>query len=539
MSVSRDPSLYEQVERVRSYMRKCGLQVVAESDRTVRRELVALLRRHTPAVVDEWIEIVGPAFAIPSQQWPEVREWILAALQRWFSHIEDPEDIETYLYLRNHARRGFISHFPASRFLSGQMRLVQLFEDRIEQECAKEPEKARALLRLLRQEFQERILHVTDFFVAGREADLREQEASYRQAVDNAPAAIFRVDCDFGSIVGASKVAIRLVQLGHEEIVGKRFWDLVPAEERQRARRLLEEARQRSHARRDDLHLLRRDGERVPVFVNAGLIEYAGQRFFQVICVDISERKRLESQLIQSEKMAAIGQLAAGIAHEIRNPLGIIANALFDLRELLAPGQPEVEEDLRIALEEMRRVQEIIDNLLEFSRTSRAEIEIVDVNALLRKTLQLMQRSLQNHGVRVHTEFGDVGLCVANQNALRQVFLNLITNAVQAMPNGGELRIRTASVGNDRIRMDVADTGVGIPPEHMRDIFNPFFTTKEPGQGTGLGLSVVHSVVKRFHGEIRVRSEVNRGTTFTIELPRGEVSEDLVGLLGVPGRLTP
>lgn len=539
MSVSRDPSLYEQVERVRSYMRKCGLQVVAESDRTVRRELVALLRRYTPGVVDEWIEIVGPAFAIPSQQWPEVREWILAALQRWFSHIEDPEDIETYLYLRNHARRGFISHFPASRFLSGQMRLVQLFEDRIEQECAKEPEKARALLRLLRQEFQERILHVTDFFVAGREADLREQEASYRQAVDNAPAAIFRVDCDFGSIVGASKVAIRLVQLGHEEIVGKRFWDLVPAEERQRARRLLEEARQRSHARRDDLHLLRRDGERVPVFVNAGLIEYAGQRFFQVICVDISERKRLESQLIQSEKMAAIGQLAAGIAHEIRNPLGIIANALFDLRELLAPGQPEVEEDLRIALEEMRRVQEIIDNLLEFSRTSRAEIEIVDVNALLRKTLQLMQRSLQNHGVRVHTEFGDVGLCVANQNALRQVFLNLITNAVQAMPNGGELRIRTASVGNDRIRMDVADTGVGIPPEHMRDIFNPFFTTKEPGQGTGLGLSVVHSVVKRFHGEIRVRSEVNRGTTFTIELPRGEVSEDLVGLLGVPGRLTP
>lgn len=539
MSVSRDPSLYEQVERVRSYMRKCGLQVVAESDRTVRRELVALLRRYTPGVVDEWIEIVGPAFEIPARQWPEVREWIFAALQRWFSHIEDPEDIETYLYLRNHARRGFISHFPASRFLSGQMRLVQLFEDRIEQECAKEPERARALLRLLRQEFQERILHVTDFFVAGREADLREQEASYRQAVDNAPAAIFRVDCDFGSIVGASKVAIRLVQLGHEEIVGKRFWDLVPAEERQRARRLLEEARQRSHARRDDLHLLRRDGERVPVFVNAGLIEYAGQRFFQVICVDISERKRLESQLIQSEKMAAIGQLAAGIAHEIRNPLGIIANALFDLRELLAPGQPEVEEDLRIALEEMRRVQEIIDNLLEFSRTSRAEIEIVDVNALLRKTLQLMQRSLQNHGVRVHTEFGDVGLCVANQNALRQVFLNLITNAVQAMPNGGELRIRTASVGNDRIRMDVADTGVGIPPEHMRDIFNPFFTTKEPGQGTGLGLSVVHSVVKRFHGEIRVRSEVNRGTTFTIELPRGEVSEDLVGLLGVPGRLTP
>lgn len=539
MSAFTDASLHEQVARVRSYMRGCGLLQVPESDHGLRRELVSLLESCTPAVLDQWVAAVGPAFEIPRRQWPEVREWMLAALQRWFRHIENPQDIETYVYLRNHARRGFISHFPASRFLSGQMRLVRLFEERVAQECAKEPAKAAALLQLLRQEFEERILHVTDFFVAGREADLREQEASYRQAVDNAPAAIFRVDCDFGSILGASKVAARLVQLGHEEMVGVRLWDLVPGEQREKARRLLEEARQRGHARRDDLHLVRRDGERIPVFINVGLIEYAGQRFFQVICVDISERKRLESQLIQSEKMAAIGQLAAGIAHEIRNPLGIIANALFDLRELLPRGLPEVEEDLRIALEEMRRVQEIIDNLLEFSRTSRAETEVVDVNALLRKTLQLMQRSLQNHGVEVQTEFGDVGLCVANQNALRQVFLNLITNAVQAMPNGGELRIRTLPVGNDRIRMDFADTGIGIPPEHLSDIFNPFFTTKEPGQGTGLGLSVVHSVVKRFKGEIRVQSQVNRGTTFTIELPRGEVSEDWVGLLGMPGRVTP
>ncbi|MCX8072863.1 MAG: ATP-binding protein [Candidatus Binatia bacterium] len=538
MGAARDRLLDEQLTRVRNYMRGCGLYLVPEGERGLRRELVALLEAAMPQVVEEWIRIVGRAFQIPEPQWAEVRDWMLSALQRWFRHIEDPEDVETYVFLRNHARRGFISHFPASRFLSGQMRLVRLFEERIEEQRKHDPVRAAALLRLLRQEFEERILHVTDFFVAGREADLREQEASYRQAVDNAPAAIFRVDCDFGTILGASRVAEKLVQLSREEMVGLRFWDLVPGEERQRVQRLLDEARRRGHARRDDLHLLQRDGERIPVFINAGLIEYAGQRFFQVICVDISERKRLESQLIQSEKMAAIGQLAAGIAHEIRNPLGIIANALFDLKEILPPGQPEVEEDLRIALEEMRRVQEIIDNLLEFSRTSRAETEVVDVNALLGKTLQLMQKSLQTRGVQVHTEFGDVGLCVANQNALRQVFLNLITNAVQAMPNGGELRIRTMPLGNDRIRLDFSDTGVGIPPQHLSSIFNPFFTTKEPGQGTGLGLSVVHSVVKQFRGEIRVQSQVNRGTTFTIELPRGEVDEEFVGLLGVPGRVS-
>jgi PAS domain S-box-containing protein len=538
MSQTREPLVEQQVARVRAYMEGCGLVVVPDSALELRRRLVGVLERLTPEVVEEWTRIVGRAFAIPEVQWPEVRDWMSSALQRWFRHIENPADVETYLYLRNHARRGFISHFPASRFLASQIRLVHLFEERLEREPVPAEDRV-ALLRLLRQEFEERILHVTDFFVAGREEDLREQEASYRQAVDNAPAAIFRVDCDFGTILGASRVAERLVQIPREEMIGLRLWDLSPEDERQRMRRLLEEARRRGHARRDDLHLLRRDSERVPVFVNVGLIEYAGQRFFQVICVDISERKRLESQLIQSEKMAAIGQLAAGIAHEIRNPLGIIANALFDLQETLPRDHPAVQEDLQIALEEMRRVQEIIDNLLEFSRTSRAELEMVDVNLLLRKTLQLMHKSLQNHGVEVAAEFGDVGLCLANQNALRQVFLNLITNAVQAMPNGGTLRIRTMPLGSERIRLEFADTGVGIPPEHLSSIFNPFFTTKEPGQGTGLGLSVVHSVVKRFRGEIRVQSQLERGTTFTIDLPRGEESDEVVGLLGVPGRMLP
>ena len=217
--------------------------------------------------------------------------------------------------------------------------------------------------------------------------------------------------------------------------------------------------------------------------------------------------------------MAAIGQLAAGIAHEIRNPLGIITNALYDLGELIDTSNPDVQEDLRIAKEEMGRVQDIINNLLEFSRESGVELQSVDINDLLRKTLQLLNKGLQNSGIRVLTEFGALGACLANQNALRQIFLNLISNAVQAMPNGGELRLRTVPLPDGRIRLEFADTGVGIPPEHLTDIFNPFFTTKEPGQGTGLGLSVVHSVVERYRGEIRVESTVGAGTTFSIEFP--------------------
>ena len=135
------------------------------------------------------------------------------------------------------------------------------------------------------------------------------------------------------------------------------------------------------------------------------------------------------------------------------------------------------------------------------------------------RTLQLMQKYLQNNGVRVITSLGPIPPCLANANAMRQILLNLVTNAVQAMPRGGELTLRTSVASPNVLRLEVRDTGVGIPAEHLQDIFNPFYTTKDPGQGTGLGLSVVHSILRRYHGEIRVQSEVDPGTTFTIDLP--------------------
>jgi polar amino acid transport system substrate-binding protein len=217
--------------------------------------------------------------------------------------------------------------------------------------------------------------------------------------------------------------------------------------------------------------------------------------------------------------MAAIGQLAAGIAHEIRNPLGIIMNALYDLSEIIQTDNPEVREDLQIAKDEIDRAQEIITNLLEFSRESSAETEAVNINDLLRRTLRLMHKYLQTNNVRVITSFGKVGTCTSNQNALRQVFLNLITNAVQAMPSGGELRLRTQRTPEKSVVVEFSDTGVGISASHLNSIFNPFFTTKEPGQGTGLGLSVVHSIIKRYQGNITVQSKPGAGTTFRIELP--------------------
>ncbi len=527
---SLDPSFARHLERITGYLREAGLRQIPPERTDLRQALADFMRRRTPAILETWLRAVGPALGIPEADWPRIREDQGAAVGRWARHVADPTDVETYVVLSRHTRQGFISRFPASRFLAAQIRFNQLLAEDIKREFAPDPALADQLRQLLVQEFQERVLHITDFFVQAREDELRrqeaayreellEQEASYRRAIDGAPACILMVDAAGGTLFDVNHVAERLLGYGREELRGRPFQDLHPPGERARASTLWRAALERGHASRDDLHLLTRRGDLVPVFANAGYIEYGPRRWVQLICVDISDRKRLESQLIQSEKMAAIGQLAAGIAHELRNPLAIVMNALWDLRQIVGGKNAEVTEDLRIAEEEIGRAQAIIKNLLEFSRESGAELERLEVNDLLARTLQLMQKYLQDNGVRVATDFGPIPPCLANANAMRQIALNLITNAVQAMPEGGELTLRTAAAAPDLIRIEVRDTGVGIPAEHLQDIFNPFYTTKAPGQGTGLGLSVVHSILRRYQGEIRVASAVGEGTTFTIDLP--------------------
>lgn len=511
--------LEEHLKRVEHYMRGCELLRFPREKSALRTELATFVRAHTEGIVEEWIALVASTYPIPPERIEETAQNMKDAVCRWARHIEDPDDIETYVYLHEHARHGFISHFPPSRFLSSQMKVRLLIVERLREAYAKDRKRLVELLTLLDQEFYERLLHITDFFVEAREEALRDQEESHRKGVENAPAPIFKISCQDGAILRANREAEKVTGFLQEELQGRPIWELHPPEEQEQLRQLTKDTNSQGYLSREDLHLIAKDGNVVPVSVYFGIIEHRGEKTIQGIYLDVSDRKRLESQLIQSEKMAAIGQLAAGIAHEIRNPLGIILNALYDLSEILDTDNPEVWEDLRIAKDEIVRAQEIINTLLEFSRESVAEMEEVNLNDLLRKTLQLMHKYLQTNNVRVVTALGKVGICLANQNALRQVFLNLITNAVQAMPNGGELRLRTQRIANKSVLIEVSDTGIGIPERHLNSIFNPFFTTKEPGQGTGLGLSVVHSVIKRYQGRITVRSKPHEGTTFLIELP--------------------
>ena len=511
--------LEEHLTRVERYMRGCEMLQFPRHPSLLRTELATFIRQHAAGIVGEWVGLIAPVISLLPERTHETQQNMYDALFRWAAHIENPHDIETYVYLHEHARHGFISNSPPSRFLSGQMKIRLLIVERLRVEYAKDRKQLVEMLNLLDQEFYERVLHITDFFVEAREEALQDEEESHRKAMDSSPAPIFSINGADGTIIRANREAEKVTSFLEQELSGHPIWELHPQEERDEVRQLSLNTNGHGYLSRENLRLIAKDGRVVPVSVYFGSIEHRGKKIIQGIYVDVSERKRLESQLIQSEKMAAIGQLAAGIAHEIRNPLGIIMNALYDLSEIVDTDNPEVLEDLRIAKEEIARAQEIIKNLLEFSRESGTEMEEVNLNDLLRKTLQLMGKYLQTNSVKVVTAFGKVGACTANQNALRQVFLNLITNAAQAMPQGGELRVRTQRDPDKRVRIEFSDTGVGIPEDHLHRVFDPFFTTKEPGQGTGLGLSVVHSILKRYQGNISVRSKVGEGTSFLIELP--------------------
>jgi PAS domain S-box-containing protein len=523
------PTLPEHLQRIQDYLRGCGLLAFPGNESPLRRQLADFLEQHDAEIVATWTTTIAQGLQIESVRMSDLAQDIAVAQKRWSAHIRDPENIDTYVVLREHARGGFISKHMPSRFLASQLKMRQIIADLLRRELrgsADLPE----LLALLDQEFWERVLHITDFFVEGRQREVAErqrevaernreiedQAESYRRSVDSAPTPMLMLRADTGEVYSANQVAER--ELG-SDVRGRTLWDLHPESERATVRELIADTLRNAQAGRRNLHLERAGRSLLPVDVRAALIEFGDHHSLQVIYIDLSERRQLEFQLIQSEKMAAIGQLAAGIAHEIRNPLAIITNALYDLGALLENPCAEVREDLQIANAEMGRAQEIISNLLEFSRDNKTEIQAVDLNALVERTLKLMNKYLQNNGVRANQVQGAVEAVDVNENGMRQVLLNLITNAVQAMPSGGELHIETKSRPHGRVRLEISDTGVGIPPERLGRIFDPFFTTKAPGEGTGLGLSMVHRVVNNAGGNIEVSSSPESGTTFIIDLP--------------------
>ncbi len=274
--------------------------------------------------------------------------------------------------------------------------------------------------------------------------------------------------------------------------------------------------------------LVRKNGQTVPISLNASIVmegdhEVATIGFFHDLREALRIEKELEKtrvQLLQAEKMASLGKLAAGVAHQLNNPLGgIILFTKLVLEEYsLEDG---AKEDLQRILSGAERCRDTVKELLEFTRQTKHLMRPHDVNKALGRTLFLLENQSLFQNITIQKEFAEnLPMLIADIQQLNHMFMNIILNAAQAMEGNGSLTLKTYLLpDNEKVGIEISDTGPGISEENLSQIFDPFFTTKEEGKGTGLGLSLVYNIVENHGGQITAKSAIGVGTTFSIELP--------------------
>jgi two-component system NtrC family sensor kinase len=361
---------------------------------------------------------------------------------------------------------------------------------------------------------------------------LRESEERYRTYVEDAPDVIWETDAN-GRFTYWSPQIENLIGYTPEEMLGHTGFEfLIHPDDvdhfRSKTQQMLEEGKERYTIA---YRALRRDGCIVhietsirPVWNDADeVVKYRG------VARDVSERARLQAQLIQSAKLSGIGQMISGVAHELNNPL----TTVMGYAQLLQVSDVDetIKEDLQMIYKDALRAQRIVQNLLTFARQKKPQRSSVDINEIIKRALDLRNYQLKVDNIEVVTELVEnLPWTMADDYQLQQVFLNIINNAHQAMvqeKGRGTLTIRTEIVDNDTIRVSFTDTGPGIPSEALDKVFDPFFTTKEVGAGTGLGLSVSHGIIQEHKGRIWAESEPGQGAAFFVELPIKSWLEDI------------
>jgi signal transduction histidine kinase len=249
-----------------------------------------------------------------------------------------------------------------------------------------------------------------------------------------------------------------------------------------------------------------------------GILQNSYYRMLRRIKEDDKERERTQKGLLLTEKMAAIGKLTAGMAHEINNPLGGILNCIYHFRKGGQPAEKQ-REYLDLMEEGIKRIQKTVSNLLEFARNPRLERTSTDFSLLLENTISLHDYHIRKNQIRIEKEIPQsLPSLNVDRNQMGQVLVNIFLNSLQAMQGGGVLKIGAAAL-DERFLVTVSDTGKGIPEETLPKVFDPFFTTKGEGTGTGLGLWISQGIIERHGGAIQISSREGEGTTVEIQLP--------------------
>lgn len=361
---------------------------------------------------------------------------------------------------------------------------------------------------------------------------LQKSEATGRALLESASEGIVLIDAS-GRITLINAAAERMFGYDRSELLGQPLEVLLPehltSAHREHRARYFAEPRVRPMGIGLDLAGRRKDGTEFPIEISLSYIRSAEGMSAMALVTDITERKRVETQLqrqrevlYQTEKLAALGTLSAGIAHEMNNPLGIITSRievmLLDAEEQALP--PQVLEDLQVLHRATQRVARIASNLRSFARQAPREHAPINLNAIVEETLLLMTKPLEVDGISIVASLDpELAPILGDASTLQQVLLNLVTNAREAMRSGGEVKIETSRLRDRQhwVRLVVSDTGPGISPEDLTKVFDPFYTTKTGG--TGLGLSVSYGIIQDHHGTVDVQSSPGRGTTFVLAFP--------------------
>ncbi len=363
---------------------------------------------------------------------------------------------------------------------------------------------------------------------------LREERNKAHQYLDIAGVIIVAIN-EEGIVSLINKKGCEVLGYTEEEIMGQNWFDLcVPESDRKERKDIFQKVMAGELDEAEDyenLIITKSGEERIIAWHNTTIRDEKGHIIGTLSSgEDITVRKQTEEELIRSEKLASLGQLAASVAHEVNNPLaGILVYVKLLLKKYKEKKlQTEKSEEQLLKMEkELQRTARIIRNLLDFSRQSEPNIRPVDINKVVEAALQLVGHQISLENIELEKKLtAQLPLIRADFDKIQQVFINIIMIAIQAMPDGGSLEIATSvadgiEIGEARkktVRIDIKDTGAGISKENLAKLFTPFFTTKEKGKGVGLGLPVVHGIIEQHKGKIEVSSELGAGTTFTIYL---------------------